>query len=169
MTVAAPFTIGTVKGVHGLRGLLRVASFAASMDTFAPGRTVFLREQGKDDRFYQILDVSPHKQGLLLALEGIDSRDLAEDLVGSDILIHRDQLPEPEADSWFWEDLMGLAVRDHTKGYLGTITHIFPTGANDVLVVTDGDRETLVPMHRHFVQSVDLENRTLLTTLPEDY
>jgi len=60
-------------------------------------------------------------------------------------------------------------VIDHKKGFIGRITDIFPTGANDVLVVTDKDQETLVPMHKHFVESVDLEKNILQTKLPEDY
>jgi 16S rRNA processing protein RimM len=105
----------------------------------------------------------------LLSLEGIENRDQAEVLVGKEILINRDQLPEPEEDTWYWQDLMGLDAVDHLKGYLGKITHIFQTGANDVLVITDNDRETLVPMHKYFVESVDMDSHTVKTTLPEDY
>jgi len=60
-------------------------------------------------------------------------------------------------------------VVDHQKGFIGKITDIFPTGANDVLVVTDKIRETLVPMHKHFVKSINIEKKTVRITLPEEY
>ncbi|MCD4676899.1 MAG: ribosome maturation factor RimM [Desulfobacula sp.] len=169
MNKTASFTIGKVTGVHGLNGNLKVWSFAQSIDTFCPGRSVLLKTGEQDGRLYSILKASPHKKGILLFLEGVDNRNLAEDLVGKEILIDRDQLPEPVEDTWYWQDLLGLDVFDHQKGFIGQISDIFPTGANDVLVVTDNDKETLVPMHKNFVESVDIEKKTVKTTLPEDY
>lgn len=168
-STAASFTIGKVTGVHGLGGNLKVRSFAESIDTFCPGRKVLIKTQEEAGQPYTILQASAHQKGILLVLEGIDNRDLAQALVGKEILMDRDQLPEPEEDSWFWQDLLGLDVIDHIKGFIGKITDIFPTGANDVLVVTHGNQETLVPMHRHFVETVDIEKKTVTTTLPEDY
>lgn len=118
---------------------------------------------------YSIVKVSAHKKGVILQLEGVDNRNLAEDLVGQEILIERSQLPEPEEDTWYWQDLIGLEVVDHDRGFIGKITRIFPTGANDVLVVTDQDQETLVPMHKHFVESIDMDAGTMKITLPEEY
>jgi 16S rRNA processing protein RimM len=164
------FTIGKVTGVHGLNGNLKVWSFANSVDTFCPGKSVLLKAEEKEQgKLFVILSAQPHKKGVLLSLKGIDSIELAQGLVGKEILIDRDQLPEPEEDTWYWEDLMGLDVVDDQKGFIGRITNIFPTGANDVLVVTDKDIETLVPMHKHFVKSVDIGKKTMRTTLPEDY
>ena len=41
---------------------------------------------------------------------------------------------------------------------LGTVDHLIETGANDVLVVRSGDRETLVPfVIERVVKAVDLE------------
>ena len=82
MNKAASFTIGKVTGVHGLGGNLKVWSFAESVDTFSPGRRVLLKSGKEKGRYFTILKASVHKKGLLLVLEGVDNRDLAEDLVG---------------------------------------------------------------------------------------
>ncbi|MBU2451852.1 MAG: 16S rRNA processing protein RimM, partial [Proteobacteria bacterium] len=82
MNKAASFTIGKVTGVHGLGGNLTVRSFADSVDTFSPGTSVLLKSENQEGRQYTILKASAHKKGILLTLEGIDSRNLAEDLVG---------------------------------------------------------------------------------------
>lgn len=170
MNKATSFTIGKVAGVHGLNGNLKVWSFADSVHTFCPGRSVLLKTEGKEQgQQFVILSALPHKKGIILSLKGIDTRELAQDLVGKEILISRDQLPEPEENVWYWQDLLGLDVLDHRKGFIGRITQIFPTGANDVLVVTNKDQETLIPMHKLFVESIDIEKKTMLTTLPEDY
>ena len=169
MNKATLFTIGKVTGVHGLNGNLKVWSFADSVDTFATGTSILLKAEDEQGRMFTILQALPHKKGIILSLEGVDSRNLAEDLIGKEIIIDRDQLSEPEKDTWYWQDLLGMDVFDHQKGFIGKIINIFPTGANDVLVVVDKDQETLVPMHKHFVESIDIEKKTIKTTLPEDY
>ena len=169
MNKATSFTIGKVTGVHGLNGNLKVWSFADSVDTFCPGTSVLLKAEEEQGKTFTILQALPHKKGVILSLKGVDSRNLAEDLIGKKVLIDRDQLPEPEEDTWYWQDLLGMDVFDHQKGFIGKITDIFPTGANDVLVVVDKGQETLVPMHKYFVESVDIGKKTMLTTLPEDY
>jgi len=169
MNKSTSFTIGRVTGVHGLNGNLKVWSFAESVHTFSPGMSVLLKREEDEGRLYTILKSSPHKKGIILFLEGVDTRNRAEDLIGSDILMDRDQLPEPEEDTWYWQDLIGLDVFDHEKGFIGKITEIFPTGANDVLVVQDDNKETLVPMHKHFIGPIDIEAGTVKVSLPEDY
>ncbi|MFH2061133.1 MAG: ribosome maturation factor RimM [Pseudomonadota bacterium] len=168
------FTIGKVTGVHGLNGNLKVWSFAQSIDTFSSKKNVLLQSEDGQSKNYTILNALPHKKGVLLSLDGVNTRELAENLVGHEIIIDRKQLPEPEENSWYWQDLIGLEVIDEHRGYIGKITEIFPTGANDVLVVIDadkkaGDKETLIPMHHHFVESVDITKKVLTTRLPEDY
>jgi 16S rRNA processing protein RimM len=166
---AESFTIGKITGVHGLNGNLKVWSFAHSIATFSPGREVLLKTKKESGKAFNILKALPHKKGILLTLEGIDNRTLAESVVGSEIVISRDQLPEPEEDTWYWEDLINLDVFDLTKGFIGKVKEVFPTGAHDILVVKDNDNETLVPMHKNFVKSIDAKQKAIEVTLPPDY
>ena len=172
MNKTASFTIGRVTGVHGLNGNLKVWSFAESVDSFCPGKNVLLKSEEAQEgsgNVYTILKASAHKKGILLTLAGIDNRNLAEALIGKEILIDRDQLPEPDEGTWYWQDLLGLDVFDHQKGFIGKITDIFPTGANDMLVVMDKTRETLIPMHKNFVESIDIEKNAVRPTLPPEF
>ncbi len=163
------FTIGKVTGVHGLKGNLKVWSYAESSDTFSSGMTVLLRAEDKCEKQFTILEASAYKKGIMLSLEGINNRNLAEELIGKEILIHRDDLPKLGEDTYYWQDLIGLEVIDHERGFIGRIENIFPTGANDVLVVKHNDQEVLVPVHKHFIESIDIDAGTVKTILPEDY
>ena len=167
-------TIGKITGVHGLKGNLKVWSFAQSVDTFGKGRQIWLKaEQEEEGQLFTILHSSARKKGVLISLAHVDTIGLAEELVGREILISKDQLPEIEEDTWYWQDLCGMEVVDQTLGKLGTIDRIFPTNANDILVVTDkdasGESEILIPMHEHFIESVDADTKIVFTTLPEGY
>lgn len=164
------FTLGVVIGVHGVKGLLRVRSFAESSDTFKIGLEVVLQRAGNKGERHTILKASPHKKGLLVQFAGVD-RNLAEDLVGAEILVERDRLPEPEVDSYFWADLIGLRVTDKTLGALGTIDSIMETGSNDVFVVknkkVDPEQEFLVPALASVVIEIDLDRGEMAVDLPE--
>lgn len=171
--------IGRITGAHGLDGKVKAWSFAESPDIFAKGKDVLVGSeiQGevsppphRDDLCpYVIQAVSQQKKGILLRLQGISNRNQAEALVGKEILIHREALPELDDDTWYWQDLYGLTVTDETLGELGVVETIFPTGASDMLVVKKGDKETLVPMHRRFVTEVDLEAGIIFTALPQGF
>jgi 16S rRNA processing protein RimM len=93
---------------------------------------------------------------LIVKLSGVCDRDQASALVGSEIAVHRRDLPEPEADRFYWSDLEGLTVRTLDGQSLGRVERLFETGANDVLVVR-GERERLLPFaYGTVVRQVDL-------------
>ncbi|MBI9088483.1 MAG: 16S rRNA processing protein RimM [Desulfobacterium sp.] len=160
------FTLGQVTGVHGLKGFLKIRSFAGSVATFRQGLDLVVRRVGKTDQMYEVVKASPLKKGVLLLLSGVD-RDVAETLVGAELLVDRTMLPEPEEDSYYWEDLMGLKVVDRTFGLLGSIDSVIETGSNDVFVVKGGEREVLVPGLASVVIRVDLEAGEMVIDLPE--
>jgi 16S rRNA processing protein RimM len=166
-------TIGKITGVHGLAGNLKIWSFADSPDTFEKGRKVMIREEGANSDasglLHTITKFSTQKKGIRLTLEGVNTREMAEALVGKEILMNKDQLPELEEDTWYWEDLIGLEVTDRDLGRLGTIDRIFPTGADDILVVTEAKAEILIPMNPHFVDEVDMEKGVVTTALPQGF
>lgn len=162
--------MGQITGVHGLDGNVKVRSFAQSPDLFAPGSRVFISVKTREHaRPFDIQRCVSHQKGLLIRLSGVNDRDTAKALIGKEILMHRSRLSEPEDNVWYWQDLYGLTVTDQILGDLGIIDTIFSTGAHDILVVKDRETERLIPMHRQFVLSVDLEKAVVITRLPEGF
>ncbi|PIE63405.1 MAG: 16S rRNA processing protein RimM [Desulfobacter postgatei] len=169
-------TIGKVTGVHGLGGNLKVWSWAQSPDTFTPGLCVVLKNE--DDpldpgREYVITRTGRYKKGVLWALEGVSTREISETLVGKLVLVNKASLPDLDDDTWYWQDLIGLTVVDMGEGELGKVAQLFPTGADDILVVTDktpqGRQEVLIPMNAVFVKDVNLDTGVITTDLPEGF
>ncbi len=97
----------------------------------------------------------------------MESRAAAELLVGARAVVRRADLPEPEPGSYYWNDLLGLAVYTRESEYLGVLENIIATGSNDVYVVRRGRCETLVPALTTVVVAVDLEAGTMHVDLPE--
>lgn len=94
---------------------------------------------------------------MVAKLPGCNDRDAAAKLVGATIQVPRSALPKPKRGEYYWTDLEGLAVVTVEGVDLGKVSHLFATGANDVLVVR-GERERLIPfVTGQFVKDVDLK------------
>ncbi len=78
--------------------------------------------------------------------------------MGVDIAIYRDQLPPLPDGEFYWCDLIGLDVINRAGVALGKVIEVQETGANDVLVVQQGQQNILIPfVIGAVVQEVDME------------
>jgi 16S rRNA processing protein RimM len=159
--------IGKIVGVHGMKGYLKVYSFDESVDLFEPGGQIRLKSGSGTVNTFTVKDVQSYKNILRIAFDGISDRTAAETLIGSELLLKRSEMPEPEEGRWYWCDLIGLSVHDIDGTYLGHVENLFETGSNDVLVVKHGDEEILIPVIPSIVCEVDFENQKINVDLPE--
>ena len=91
----------------------------------------------------------------------VDDRDAAQALRDSEVHVPRSVLPPPTEGEFYWVDLEGMAVETVDGVALGVVSHLFATGANDVVVVHDGaeGRERMIPFVRpDFVRDIDFES-----------
>lgn len=159
--------IGKVVGTHGIKGYLKVSSYAESADSFSPGTQLALRREGEPVVILGIESARPHKHGMLLALEGIASIDAAKELVGCDLCIDKATLPELESGNYYWHQIIGLEVFTVNDRRLGRVVSILPTGSNDVYVVRDGKKEVLIPAIDSVVVDINPTHGVLRVDLPE--
>ncbi len=164
-------SIGKIVGVHGLKGVLKVFSYAESTDRFTPGMPLHLKDSHGNGFILKIVWAKPHSKKILLSLEGISHRDQAEELVGLDLFIEKAALEVLEEGTYYWADLMGLSVYNLAGDHLGEVSAIVQTGSNDVYVVKKRDGtteiEVLIPALASVVREVDLDRRTMRVDLPE--
>ena len=160
--------IGKIVGVHGLKGVLKIVSYAESLSFFARESELLLKYTGYDDCVCAVKWSKPHKQrNVLLCLDGIDNCNQAESFIGYEIFVKTSNLPELEQGTYYWKDLIGLWVFTEDETFLGELVSIMPTGSNDVYVVKNRQKETLIPALESVVLKIDLENKTMQVRLPE--
>ena len=161
-------SIGKIVGAHGIRGAVKVYSYAESPSIFRPDREILLEDTRACRQTLCIQWVRSHKGRVLLSFKGIDTRNDAEALIGSALFINKEELPELESGTYYWTDIIGLAVYRSDGRYLGKITSILPTGSNDVYVVRgESDKEILIPALESVVLEIDLEKKNMRVDLPE--
>ncbi len=163
--------IGKIVGAHGVKGNVKVYSFAESLSLFEQESSILVVSAKGSEKIFKIKWIKPHGRVVLLSLEGIENRDQAETLIGSELFVKRDSLPKLVDGSYYWFDIIGLAVFTNDEKYIGRVESIIPTGSNDVYVVKDAqkdrDNEILIPAIESAVLEIDLEQKRMIVDLPE--
>jgi 16S rRNA processing protein RimM len=91
-----------------------------------------------------VADGKRHGKTIVVRIDGVEDRDSAAALIGSDVAVERAAMPMPEHGSYYWSDIEGMRVEQRDGTELGRVVKVLETGANDVMVV-DGERERLIP------------------------
>ncbi len=150
--------LGRVLGAFGLRGELKFESWTEPREALFRYQPWTLRDAQGNER--QLSGARGKSSGKYLVghLPDVTDRDAAEAARGTEIYVPRDALPPPRPGEYYWADLEGLRVVNAEGVDLGTVSHLFSTGANDVLVARDDERERMIPfVQPQYVTGVDFE------------
>lgn len=96
-------------------------------------------------------------------LAGISTREAADSVVGRYLEMPPHDLPE---GAFYWDDLVGLEVRDPRGGMVGQLVEIFRAGENEVYRIVGAEGERLVPALKSVVLEIDLVARRM--TIADD-
>lgn len=155
---------GKIVTTHGIRGEVKIMPYTDTPELLAEFDRLFI---GRDKQELFIEHSRVFKSMVIAKIEGVDTPEDAEKLRNKVLFMHRDDL-ELDEDTYFIQDLIGVEVRDADTGFVyGKISDVMQTGANDVYVVTGGDREYLVPAIPDVVISTDIDAE-LMTIRPLD-
>jgi 16S rRNA processing protein RimM len=157
--------LGQIGAAHGVRGEVRLRSFAAepaAIAAYGPLET-------EDGSIVAIESLRPAKGNFVAKLAGIANREAAERLVNTKLYVPRERLPEPEKpDEFYYADLVGLAVIDRAGRPFGTVIAVHNFGAGDLIEVrqADGGPTQLLPFDAATVPEVDIAAGRLVVEPP---
>jgi 16S rRNA processing protein RimM len=77
----------------------------------------------------------------------------------------RNELPETVDEEFYLIDLIGFNVVDQTGQQVGKVSDIMENPANDILIISDGDKEHLIPLVDDFVTLFDFEKKQVTINL----
>lgn len=166
-------TLGRVAGVYGVRGWVKLQSFTRPVENLLNYREVWIAHGAGFAA--RMVEARVHGGGIVARLTGpdgapIEDRDLAAGLIGAELQVERDRMPAPDEGQFYWVDLVGLEVRNEDGTVLGTVDSLTSNGAQDVLVVRDGDTERLIPfVQGPIIRSVSLQDRRIVADWQPDF
>ena len=157
--------VGAITGAHGVSGAVRIRSFTAEPDGVASYGPV-VDEAGA--RKFELEVIGASRGAVLVRIDGIETRDAAEDLKGVRLYISRAALPSVAEDEYYHVDLLGLAAETVDGATLGKVVAVHEIGETDVLEVERGEGRgsVLVPFTRALVREVDLAAGRLIVDPP---
>ena len=168
-------TVGKVSTAYGVKGWVNVFSY-----TDPPGNLltysdwVLLHRDGREQAV-RVAGSKAHRNGYVVQFAGIDNREQARSLTNALVQVAEHHLPALDAGDYYWHQLEGLTVTvrgpDGQVQRAGSVSYLFETGANDVMVVeldagfagAQGSSEQwLVPfLPDSVVKSIDLDRREI--------
>ncbi|MBM4221702.1 MAG: ribosome maturation factor RimM [Gammaproteobacteria bacterium] len=152
--------VGRISGSFGVRGWVKVYSYTDPRDNVVGYSPWYLVVNGQS-RQVKVLAGRAHGDGVVALIEGVQERDAAEALTGAEIEVDRSVLGKAGRQQFYWTDLQGMMVQTLTGVTLGSVDHLFETGANDVMVVV-GEGRHLVPfLYGRVVTGVDMDRRVI--------
>ncbi len=125
----------------------------------------------------KVADIKFHGDGVVVRLEGVADRNMAESLKGVRIHVPRSDFPPVEEGEYYWVDLIGLEVVNREGEHLGVVQDLMPTGPHSVLVLSctetvDGSErkaERMIPFVDAYIDKVDIAARRITADWQKDY
>ena len=162
----SPILLGRITGAHGIRGEVIVHSYAEVAEDIAAYGP--LADQAGARAFsLKVVRVTP--KGVIARIKGVDDRNAAEALAGTELYIARDKLPKPAVDEYYHADLIGLSAVSPEGKAIGHIVAVDNFGAGDLLEIRleDSLRTEFVAFTDACVPQVDIKAGCVVVVMPE--
>ena len=144
---------GKIVTTHGVAGELKVYPWADGAQALCGVKQFYFDSEGKNGR--KVLSARPHKNMLLLKLEGIATIEEAHKYIERVLWVHRDSV-KLEEGAHFVVDLLGLrVVHAETGEDIGLLKDVTSTGKQDLYHVQLPSGEVrMVPVVPAFVKDI---------------
>ncbi len=159
--------IGVVRKPHGIKGGLKVTLYSIDLESLRDLEQLFVKT-GSDWKQLTLVSSQGYDDFAILNFKEIVDRTEAEAFRDLEIFTLREDLPELNDDEFYIDDLIDCDVVNEQNENLGKVTEIINPGAHDVLLVSDGSTETLVPLVDEWVLSIDIAARLIQVNSAEE-
>ena len=162
--------LGRVIGAFGVRGEVRLESWTEPRGAIFRYQPWTLRDAHGNERELRGVQGRESGKHVTAHFPDVTDRDGAEALRGIEIYVPRSALPPPKPGEYYWADLEGLRVVNTEGADFGTVSHMLATGANDVIVVHDGEHERMIPfVQPQYVTGIDFEAGVITVDWDPDF
>lgn len=152
---SSPFCAAVIASAHGVHGHVKVKCFLEDPTRFK-SYSPFSNEAGES--VYTVKKVlSQNKDVLVVSLDGVIDRTMAEGMRGEKLMLSPDRLPRLVEDTYYHKDLIGLSVMGTNGRSLGTVHALHNFGAGDLLEVKTSTDLVMVPFTHDMVPEINLE------------
>ena len=159
--------VGKINGFFGVQGWVKIFSYTKPRKNILEYQPWYFL----DNETYKVIEITSGREQsktIVAQVKGINNRDEALQLIGKDLYINKDRLPEIDNDAHYWHELTGFRVINKNEVDLGIVDYLVDTGSNHVLV-TKGETEHWIPYIEPFLVSVDKHKKVISVDWDENF
>ena len=171
--------VGRIADAWGIKGWFKILPYSASPEALFSSKRWYLQPAEKGPKVFdgtvliRIKEAREHSDTVVASSHEVPDRTAAESLRGARIFVSRASFPTPDADEYYWVDLLGLDVVNREGLPLGQVKDLMATGPQTVLVLAfeqDGKpQERMIPFVSAYIDQVDLAARRITADWQPDY
>jgi 16S rRNA processing protein RimM len=160
MKLQNPILLAVIGAAQGIKGEVRVKSYTQTPEGFA-GYGLLYDASG---RSFEVLSTRVAKEIVVTRFKGLQDRNAAEALTGTQLFVERALLKKvaEDDDEFLHADLIGMTVLDREGQTYGNVLSVLNFGAGDILDVSPGHGPSIaIPFTKAAVPHIDLGARTI--------
>ena len=156
--------IGKIVAAHGIRGEVKVQCFHTNplkIDCYG------LLENRDASRTFSIKVTGRSSANVRVKIKGVDTRNDAEALIGTELYADRESLPQLGDEEYYLSDIIGLDVRLQSSGeVIGVVSGFSNFGAGDIIEIRLSGRKDseMLPFTKAYVPTIDIAKGYITVT-----
>jgi len=158
--------IGKIVAAHGIKGEVKVQPKNSNPTDWNKLGELENKDASKT---FSIKVIGMSSANVRVKIKGVDTRNDAEALIGTEFYVSRDKLPELGEEEYYLQDLIGLKVCLQTPdNVIGHVARFSNFGAGDIIELKlDGQKETeMLPFTKQYVPQINIAQGYVIVSSP---
>ena len=166
-------TVGLITSCHGINGQVKVKSLSDFEERFLNPGMRWLQKENEPPSKIELKSgfKQPGKETFIVKLQGINTRNDAEQLKKFKIIVKTDKLPKLKKEEFHLLELINLQVKMLEKEELKIIGKVIDleNEKNNLLVIEllKDQKKVLVPFVNEIVPLIDIKNNFIMINPPK--
>ena len=164
--------VGLITSCHGINGQIKVKSLSDFDERFLKPGIRWLQKENEPPSKIELTSgfKQPGKETFIIKLQGINTRNHAEQLKQYKLLVQTNTLPKLKEEEFHLLELINLQVKTLENDELKIIGKVInlENEKNNLLVIElfKNQKKVLVPFVKEIVPQVDIKNNFLIINPP---
>lgn len=167
MQLSDCFQLGYIAKLHGYKGEVSLFLDVTNPEDYASLDAFFIEINGQLTPFFVESIILKNKGFAAVKLEGVTTENDARLLLRKSCYLPLSILPALDDKHFYDHEIIGFKAVDTRYGEVGIIEQVVDLSVNPLLLITNKEKEVLIPFVENLVVNVDRANKTLTITSPE--
>ena len=167
VTQAECYLLGYIVKTHGTKGQLIFHLDVDYPEDYEEMESVFVEMKGELIPYFVELFNLQKLSRVIVQLEGVDTMEKAQALVGTSLFMPLETLDELEEGQFYYHEIQGYEIVDQNLGVLGTVREVYSVATQNLIAFDYKGAEVLIPIADGIVLEADRTTKQLRVELPD--